>query len=284
MDGGQDQTFYDISLVDGYNLPMAIVLMNNNVDELKNIQAKRTNPSCVGSVGNLAPQSFNPYSGSQQFLGTTSSAPMDFDKSVSSKDVAEWCPWDLQTQPPSKPGNGVYPYPDSNIARPAFAPCLSACKKYNKAQYCCTGQYVEPGKCSPDYYASSAKKVCPDAYSFAQDDQTSTFIVPKGASYQVIFCPGGRSTNIIASHDKYVRLAVDVLYRADTELQTRRHHQQGINRPTICLCGGRVFDWRHCMGRKGLVWNLDGGFRHLGSGNLVGSHCRRCCARSVHTR
>ncbi|SMR46430.1 unnamed protein product [Zymoseptoria tritici ST99CH_3D1] len=202
MDGGSDQTFYDLSLVDGYNLPMAIVLIPNDVEALKDIQAKHTNPSCVGSVGNLAPQSFNPYANSQQFLGTTSSSPMDFDKSVSLNDVADWCPWDLQTLPPSKPGNGVYPYPDSNIQRPAFAPCISACKKYNKAKYCCTGKYGPVGSCQRDYYGDAAKKVCPDAYSFAQDDQSSTFIVPKGASYQVIFCPGGRSTNIIANNDK----------------------------------------------------------------------------------
>jgi len=42
------------------------------------------------------------------------------------------------------------------------------------------------------------KSVCPDAYSYAFDDQTSTFIIPSGAGFQVIFCPGGRSTNILA--------------------------------------------------------------------------------------
>jgi hypothetical protein len=31
----------------------------------------------------------------------------------------------------------------------------------------------------------------------AFDDQTSTFIIPSGAGFEVVFCPGARSTNII---------------------------------------------------------------------------------------
>lgn len=33
----------------------------------------------------------------------------------------------------------------------------------------------------------------------AFDDQTSTFIIPAGAGFEVIFCPGGRSTTILAT-------------------------------------------------------------------------------------
>ena len=33
----------------------------------------------------------------------------------------------------------------------------------------------------------------------AYDDQTSTFIVPAGAGFEVIFCPGARSTNILGA-------------------------------------------------------------------------------------
>ena len=87
----------------------------------------------------------------------------------------------------------------ATCSAPAFDPCLSACAKYNQDSYCCTGGYDGPGKCSPNYYSKAAKSVCPDAYSYAYDDQDSTFIVPEGAGFQVIFCPGGRSTNIIAT-------------------------------------------------------------------------------------
>lgn len=202
MDGGQDQTFYDISLVDGYNLPLAIVLQSNGVSELDSIKSSSTNPSCVGSVNDFAGQNFQPYSNNQQFLGTNSSDPLDFDSKVTTSQIAQWCPWDLQVNPPQAPGDGVYPYPDDNVQRPSYNPCYSACAKYTTAQYCCTGSYSGQGNCGPNYYSKVAKQICPDAYSYANDDQDSSFIVPKGGEFNVIFCPGGRSTNIIANNQK----------------------------------------------------------------------------------
>ena len=199
LQGSMQQTYYDISLVDGYNLPMAIVLLPNGNSQLQSLSGSNTNPSCVGSVGNLAPQSFNPYSGGQQFLGTSSKKPLPFETKNSASDVADWCPWDLQVDAPLAPGDGIYPYPDGNVQRPVFDPCLSACAKYHQDSYCCIGSYDGPSKCSPNYYSKAVKAVCPDAYSYAYDDQDSTFIVPQGGGFQVIFCPGGRSTNIIAT-------------------------------------------------------------------------------------
>jgi hypothetical protein len=202
--GASSQAYYDLSMVDGYNLPMAIVLLANGNSELESMSGSKTNPACVASIGDLAPSSFYPYRNGQQFLGTSSDDPLPFVTDISASDVAEWCPWDLQVDAPLGPGNGIYPYPDGNVQRPVFDPCLSACAKYNKDQYCCTGSYDGPSKCSHNYYSSAAKSVCPDAYSYAYDDQDSTFIVPEGGGFQVIFCPGGRSTNILAT--KYVTI------------------------------------------------------------------------------
>ena len=200
LDGGQDQTFYDISLVDGYNLPMAIVMVpSQGQHDIHSNFGSETNPSCVASVGNLAAQNFNPYANGQQFLGTSSQNPLPFENKITAQDASDWCPWDLQVDAPRAPGDGVYPYPDGSVQRPPFDPCLSACAKYNKDQYCCQGSYNGPGKCSPNYYATAAKGVCPDAYSYAYDDQDSTFIIPKGPGFEVIFCPGGRSTQILAT-------------------------------------------------------------------------------------
>ena len=39
--------------------------------------------------------------------------------------------------------------------------------------------------------------VCPDAYSYAYDDSTSTFGIPSGGGFEVVFCPTGRSTTIL---------------------------------------------------------------------------------------
>lgn len=197
--GSQSQTFYDLSLVDGYNLPLAIMMLPNGVSQLQSLSANDTNPSCVASVGDVAPQGFNPYSNGQQFLGTSSSNPLPFEEQETAPDIADWCPWDLQVDPPMAPGGGIYPYPDGNVQRPPFDPCLSACAKYNQDSYCCTGSYDSPSSCSPNYYSKVAKTVCPDAYSYAYDDSSSTFIIPQGGGFQVIFCPGGRSTNIIAT-------------------------------------------------------------------------------------
>jgi hypothetical protein len=197
MNGGQSQTFYDISLVDGYNLPMAIVLMNKGESTAA---GSASNPSCVGSLqGFVDTSDYNPYSDGQVFLGTDSSDPLPFDKDMTASSVADWCPWDLQAEPPRAPEDGIYKYPETDVSRPPFTPCLSACAKFNSPEYCCTGQYDGHDKCSTNYYAKAAKDVCPDAYSFAYDDQDSTFIVPTGDTFQVIFCPGGRSTNIIAT-------------------------------------------------------------------------------------
>lgn len=49
-------------------------------------------------------------------------------------------------------------------------------------------------------YSAAAKRVCPDAYSFAFDDRASTFVVPaleEAGGWEVRFCPGGRSTDIL---------------------------------------------------------------------------------------
>ncbi|TKA70343.1 hypothetical protein B0A55_07416 [Friedmanniomyces simplex] len=199
--GSQSQDFYDISLVDGYNLGLAIVLLPNGNQALQSLDPSTTNPSCVASLEGFAASasSYNPYANNQQFLGTSSASPLPFESKQTASTISSWCPWDLQTSPPLAPGDGVYPYPDGSITRPAFDPCISACSKYGDASYCCTGKYNGPNSCSPSYYSKAAKAVCPDAYSYAYDDQTSTFITPSGGGFQVVFCPGGRSTDIIES-------------------------------------------------------------------------------------
>ena len=116
---------------------------------------------------------------------------------MSSAQISSWCPWDFQLTPPPRPGYGVFPYPVDNIVRPVFDPCLSACAKTGAASDCCTGSYNNPKSCKPSFYSNKAKLVCPDAYSYAYDDSSSTFILPTGGGWEVTFCPLGRSTNIL---------------------------------------------------------------------------------------
>lgn len=158
------QTFYDISLVDGYNLPIAIVSLypESGNKSLVVIPPNLTNPICIGTSSFLE----NTGSTTDAHSGTNDTFPIPLEQTVTQSDVAKWCPWDLQQSPPNKPGDGVYPYPDDNIARPIFGPCYSACAKYNKPSDCCTGSYNSPNACKKGIYSAAAKKVCPDAYSF----------------------------------------------------------------------------------------------------------------------
>jgi hypothetical protein len=189
--GGQNgmQTYYDISLVDGYNLPVGI-----NYLPAKNtsfIPPNLTNCACIATAGWL---SANSAIGSYY---SNSTYPVPLEPDETNKSIEDWCPWPLLAYPPKKPGDGVYPYPDDNVKRPEFSPCNSACAATGSDKDCCTGKYHNPNKCKPSLYSRSIKAICPDAYSYAYDDKTSTFSIPKGGGFEIIMCPSGRSTNIL---------------------------------------------------------------------------------------
>ncbi|EEE53654.1 hypothetical protein OsJ_36960 [Oryza sativa Japonica Group] len=65
--------------------------------------------------------------------------------------------------------------------------CASACGKFGGDTYCCRGRFEHV--CPPTSYSMFFKGLCPDAYSYAKDDQTSTFTCPAGTNYRVDFCP-----------------------------------------------------------------------------------------------
>ncbi|PNT62577.1 hypothetical protein BRADI_4g05430v3 [Brachypodium distachyon] len=64
--------------------------------------------------------------------------------------------------------------------------CASACLKFNTDRYCCQSG---PAKCQPSDYSRFFKGLCPDAYSYAFDDKSSTFTCAAGTNYQITFCP-----------------------------------------------------------------------------------------------
>lgn len=173
LDAGDGHTYYDLSLVDGYNLPMGIILHASGNASLAGIPPNLTNPTCVGTVGNLQPPGYNPYtSGQSHYQGTNSSYPLNFNQNTTLAAVAQWCPYDLQVDGQTGPNNDVYIYPDGDIHRPPFDPCFSACAKYNDDADCCTGSHSTPSTCSPSAYSKAAKSVCPDAYSYGMSLQS----------------------------------------------------------------------------------------------------------------
>ncbi|EOY07992.1 Thaumatin-like protein 1a [Theobroma cacao] len=123
---GQD--FYDVSLVDGFNLPLSVTPQG-------------------GSDGCSA-----------------ASCPAN---------VNAACPPELQV----KGSDG------------AVIACKSACLAFNQPQYCCTGAYNSPNTCQPTIYSKIFKSQCPQAYSYAFDDKSSTFTCTGGANYLITFCP-----------------------------------------------------------------------------------------------
>ncbi|CAL8136779.1 unnamed protein product [Prunus armeniaca] len=124
--GGQD--FYDVSLVDGFNLPMSVA----------------------------------PQGGTGECNASTCPA-----------DVNKVCPAELQV----KGSDG------SVIA------CKSACLAFNQPQYCCTPPNDKPETCPPTEYSKIFKDQCPQAYSYAYDDKSSTFTCSGRPDYLITFCP-----------------------------------------------------------------------------------------------
>ncbi|KAF6167716.1 hypothetical protein GIB67_017211 [Kingdonia uniflora] len=122
--GGND--FYDVSFVDGFNLPLAI-----------------TPHSLTGCL-------------------TTSC----------SVDINSICPAELCVM-----------WSDTTTIS-----CKSACMAFNSPKYCCTGAYGSPSTCPPTNYSNIFKNACPQAYSYAYDDGTSTFTCATGADYTITFC------------------------------------------------------------------------------------------------
>ncbi|KAL1545790.1 thaumatin-like protein 1 [Salvia divinorum] len=65
----------------------------------------------------------------------------------------------------------------------------NGCPKELVPQYCCTGAYSTPATCTPTSYSQIFKSRCPQAYSYAYDDKTSTFTCSTGNNYLIRFCP-----------------------------------------------------------------------------------------------
>ncbi|KAJ7556667.1 hypothetical protein O6H91_05G092900 [Diphasiastrum complanatum] len=119
--------FYDISVVDGFNLPLSIAPIGGSGD------CKAAD--CGANVNNV-------------------------------------CPSELQV-----------------INNGQVVACNSACNKFNTPQYCCTGSFGTPSTCPPTDYSRIFKNACPNAYSYAYDDPSSTRTCGGPSGYIVTFCP-----------------------------------------------------------------------------------------------
>jgi len=73
----------------------------------------------------------------------------------------------------------------------ALVGCLSACSRFETDQYCCRGKYSSRSACNPKRwpvdYAKVFKRAEPYAYSYADDDATSTFACYGACDYRITF-------------------------------------------------------------------------------------------------
>ncbi|KAJ6263646.1 Osmotin [Drechslerella dactyloides] len=185
--GWQNQTYYDISLVDGYDLDMKIT---PSYDSPEKPRVNNT-PICIASTDLSSPLSgrdLNENSLNQSFTFGT---------------IHRWCPREMLLFASQRGRQSVFPYPDDDdpTIGGGWTPCLSACAYSNNDWDCCKGRHDKSNTCGPNLYSQRAKQVCGDAYSYAYDDYLSTFAVPSapGDEFEVMFCPGGVSTNILKS-------------------------------------------------------------------------------------
>jgi hypothetical protein len=126
--------FYDVSMVDGSNLPMYL-----------NITSGKTKDS-ISATGCVA-------------AGCTK--PVD-------------CPSVLRVTAGAK-----------------VVGCISACARLDTDQYCCRGKWAPRADCDPTKwpvdYAAVFKKAEPYAYSYSDDDATSTFTCAGECDYRITF-------------------------------------------------------------------------------------------------
>jgi len=135
-----NRDWFDISLVDGFNIPLKIQVETFDKTEPNPNQYWCTSPECVVDINKVCPAELAEYNEGGEVVA-----------------------------------------------------CNSACMKFNTDEYCCRAPCCgEPETCTSAKwkinYPKLIKAYCPQAYSYAYDDGTSTFFC-RNTDYTVIFCP-----------------------------------------------------------------------------------------------
>ncbi|XP_057536779.1 cysteine-rich receptor-like protein kinase 6 isoform X2 [Amaranthus tricolor] len=130
--------FYDVSLVDGYNLPLTVSPNSSQGSRSCDVTG------CVFNFNDGCPDEFRVTNGSQGIIG-----------------------------------------------------CRSACDVFHTQESCCTNL----SDCQRHSFSLATlifKKSCPRAYSYALDDETSSFTCPSGTTYTVTFCPSASLSRVVS--------------------------------------------------------------------------------------
>ncbi|KAE9447626.1 hypothetical protein C3L33_20466, partial [Rhododendron williamsianum] len=103
------------------------------------------------------------------------------------------------------------PEPEVTSAGSGVA-CKSACTAFNTPEYSCTGDHTTPATCPPTQYSKLFKQACPDAYSYAYDDETSTFTCSV-TDYLITFCPSGTQLLQMENLENHILSSIISNYR-----------------------------------------------------------------------
>mmetsp|Transcript_19836 Transcript_19836/g.40114 ORF Transcript_19836/g.40114 Transcript_19836/m.40114 type:complete len:394 (+) Transcript_19836:80-1261(+) len=158
---GGNIDWYDVSLVDGYNVPVSIFPIKETVQH----------DPCSQTPGR------------------------DCADAICLTDLNPMCPKSLRhtmhSSAKTLPPNKLFPH-DNFKADKSTIGCKSACTTFGDPKYCCSAGFSTPDACPPTDYSKIFKNACPGAYSYAYDDATSLFTcrssLKKASSYTVQFC------------------------------------------------------------------------------------------------
>jgi hypothetical protein len=178
--GGKD--FYDVSLVDGYNLPMGVAPagMFTKSDPADPYDCGA--PACTSDVNPNCPPELQLKNAGGEVVGCRSAHEAC---NVSPQNPALDCAGldDLYQCIPGGP-NGV----SGSCYSPGATATCCGCPSWSPPGACkaTNPKWASPSK--PETYAKLFKDACPNGYSFPYDDQTSTYTC-HGDDYVITFCP-----------------------------------------------------------------------------------------------
>lgn len=176
--------FYDVSLVDGYNLPMAVAVQSGTYTGGNNPNAPYDcgAPTCSSDVNASCPDPLKLTVGGK-VVGCRSAhqacTANPTDPALSCATVGDL--YDCSKGGPNAVSGSCYsPGADNKCC---------GCPSWSAAGTCNAHNPKWEAPALPEVYAKPFKTACPSAYSFPYDDPTSTFTCAGGRDYTITFCP-----------------------------------------------------------------------------------------------
>lgn len=85
--------------------------------------------------------------------------------------------------------NKTCPNDLKKYARGDLVACNSACRESESHENCCTHYFMSKQNCKPTQYVQNFDRACSFAYSYAYNDNNSTFTCTNSTDYVITFCP-----------------------------------------------------------------------------------------------